>query len=337
MNGNQAEMLANRLRKRARHLAKWARRERIGSYRLYDRDIPEIPLVIDYYEGQRRGHFERAVSCALYRRPYEKAEADEALWLSDMKEAIARELRIDESRVFTKERRRQSGASQYGKTESGAAYEMDVREGDLLFRVNLSHYIDSGLFLDARLARRLAAKEARDKAVLNLFCYTAAFSVHAAASGAAIVDSVDLSSTNLERAKVNFELNGLLRGAKAARRAYNFIRADALSFLCGPRLGRYDIIILNPPVFSNSKMAKADLDLKRDGISLIKQALALLKPEGKLFFGSNIGLPALREFEPAGFSALEITENVRGEDFKKRRVPHWHLFSKKTVDKSRHS
>ncbi|MDR2468408.1 MAG: class I SAM-dependent methyltransferase [Spirochaetaceae bacterium] len=324
----QAAMFAGRLRKRKRHLAKWARREGTGVYRLYDRDIPEIPLVLDYYEGMRNGVLEHALFGALYKRPYEKDAAEESAWLLEMKKAAQEVLSLSEDAIFIKERKRISPFNQYHKDTAARNFELDVREGGLLFRVNLSGYIDCGLYHDARKVRARAAAEAPGKTVLNLFCYTGAFSVYAAAMGAASVDSVDLSAVCLKRAAVNFMLNGLEHGG-----AFRFIRCDVLEFLENARGRRWDIIILNPPVFSNSKKTTHVLDLKHDYPQLLRLALALLAPGGSLYFGARLrGLsPCNEQFAPLygnfpGLVIEDITEKSRCEDFSKHRIPAWLLF-----------
>jgi 23S rRNA G2069 N7-methylase RlmK/C1962 C5-methylase RlmI len=330
----QAALFANRLGKRMRHLQKMARREGTGVFRLYDRDIPEIPIVLDCCEGERRGESCRALFGALYKRPYEKDEAEEAAWLGEMKKAASQALLIPEERIFLKERRRISAHDQYRKTEAARPFELDVREGGLLFRVNLSGYIDSGLYHDARKVRALFAAGVRGKTVLNLFCYTGAFSVYAAAAGAARVDSVDLSAVSLKRAAGNFALNGLEKNT-----AFRFIRAGAFEFLDerGRTDGgaeRWDRIVLDPPVFSNSKKTRRDLDLKRDYLELLSRSLRLLAPGGELYFGARLrGLdprgavfaPLCRAFP--GLLAEDISRAARSEDFAKHRAPLWLRFT----------
>jgi 23S rRNA G2069 N7-methylase RlmK/C1962 C5-methylase RlmI len=341
-NAAQAEMLANRLRKRQRHLRKWARRTGAGVYRLYDRDIPEIPLVLDWYDGVPCG----ALSGALYRRPYEKDEADEALWLAAMKAAAAGALNIGADRIFIKERRHtvhhgQDGAEYDAEsgTENSGQYEKladqrfttDVREGGLIFRVNLSDYLDTGLFPDRRLLRARIREEAAGKRVLNLFAYTCSFSVYAASGGAASIDSVDLSRTYLDWGMLNFELNGFrgknvspwdLSAAGGGLTPYRFIRGDVLRFLPeAHKTGlRWDLIILDPPTFSNSKKMRGSLDIKRDSDELVKRCLALLAPKGKIFVSINA-----RSFKPGedGLpgTVTDLTETLRDEDFRGKRIP----------------
>lgn len=332
----QAEMLANRLRKRFRHLKKWARRTGTEVFRLYDRDIPEIPLVLDWYGG--------ALAGALYKRPYEKDAADEHRWLAGMREAAAEALEIVPGRVFIKFRERQRGKAQYGKLGDARLVET-VREGGFRFQVNLSDYLDTGLFPGLRRLRALVRGEAAGKRVLNLFCYTASFSVYAAGGGAAEIDSVDLSNTYLDWGIENFRLNGFdgkrvsqdavlkNRHSGAPLPSFRFIRADVLSFLAEALRGRrlWDHIILDPPAFSNSKKMTGSLDLRRDHPGLIRSALGLLAPGGKLWFSANVRhfRLNLKEFQDAGFPGLragDLGGQVMDEDFRGKKIPRSYLF-----------
>jgi 23S rRNA G2069 N7-methylase RlmK/C1962 C5-methylase RlmI len=329
----QAEMLANRLKKRFRHLSKWARRTGTEVFRLYDRDIPEIPLVLDWYGGAAAG--------ALYKRPYEKDDAEEQRWIKVMREAAAEALGVKSDSVFIKFRERQRGAAQYRRIgEAGAVRE--VREGGLRFRVNLSDYLDTGLFPDRRRLRARVREEAAGKRVLNLFCYTCSFSVYAAAGGAAEIDSVDLSNTYLQWGLENFRLNGflgepvpegaLLEKPQGALPPFRFIRADVLSFLAhAARVGKtWDLIILDPPAFSNSKKMAASLDLQRDHPRLIRGALRLLDKNGRLWFSANARQFRLNGEETGGaeFPDLRIEDtqaSMMDEDFRGKKIPASYL------------
>jgi 23S rRNA G2069 N7-methylase RlmK/C1962 C5-methylase RlmI len=321
---SQAEMFGNRLRKRQRHLKKWAHRRETDVYRLYDRDIPEIPLVLDRYGD--------AVSGALYQRPYERGEAEEEGWLRVMKAAAAGALDIPEEHIFIKQRRRmrgrRQGLAQYHKMGENS-FVREVREGGLRFRVNLSDYLDTGLFPDRRQLRSLAASESAGKRVLNLFCYTAAFSVYAAAGEAASVDSVDLSNTYLDWGAANFRLNGFQAGRTSfpfpagTGSRYRLIRADVFPFLAaaGAAGFSWDRIILDPPAFSNSKKMRSPLDLRRDHQELITRCLALLNPGGKLYFSAN---PRHFKLNPADFPGAaiqDISARMGDEDFRGRKIP----------------
>ena len=329
---DQAEMLANRLRKRHRHLQKWARRTDTGAFRLYDRDIPEIPLVLDKYAD--------AVSGALYQRPYEKDEAEEEQWLQAMTDAAARALELQRDTVIIKRRQRQRGQAQYEKMADRELVR-EVREGGLLFKVNLSDYLDTGLFLDRRAMRRMVNADSSGKRVLNLFCYTAVFSIHAASGGAVSTDSVDLSNTYLNWARDNFSLNGfdtaMLRldeftgTDNQGKTAHKLIRADAVTFLrqAAASRRRWDSIIIDPPVFSNSTMARADFDLNRDYKDLLADCLALLNPNGKIWFSANarsfktdaadMEMALTNQFP--GIKISDCTDQLIDEDFKGKKIP----------------
>jgi len=337
----QAHMLANRLGKKFKHLAKWAKRTGAGAFRLYDRDIPEIPLVLDYYMDADSGD---CVSGALYKRPYEKDEKEEMLWLDAMKEAAAGALGIDPDCIIIKQRQRQHGDAQYGKQADSAVTRI-ITENTLRYKVNLSDYLDTGLFPDRRLLRNMVQQEAAEKRVLNLFCYTGAYSVAAAAGSASATCSVDMSNTYIGWAKDNFSLNKINSRIVSMRdywhmgnyKANIIVRADALVFLKEARQRRctFDAIILDPPAFSNSKKMTETLDLKRDHPRLLSQCLALLEPGGKLWFSANA-----RSFSPSApdletelkrkYPAVQVSDISRrliDEDFRGRKTPRTFLLS----------
>lgn len=285
----QAQLLHNRLAKRFQHLKKWARRSDIGCYRLYDKDIPEIPLAIDVFHLQNEDSLptknenqqDSYLRIYLYQRPYERDEGEEECWLAAMSQAAAQVVGVDASHVVTKTRMRQRGTDQYEKQETKDSITGIVREQGHRFFVNLSNYLDTGLFMDHRPLRKQVESEAAGKAVLNLFCYTAAFSVYAAAAGASRVDSVDLSNTYLAWGERNFALNGL-----GGRPEYRFIRNDVATFLKDTK-DSWDLIVLDPPTFSNSKKTKDSLDINRDWHRLVNGCLDHLNPGGTLYFSTN--------------------------------------------------
>lgn len=355
-NEYQAKIFANRLSKKYKILRKWARRERITCYRLYDRDIPEVPLAVDIYERVPDG-VESKIECArllrgedarisqndevaakekasrlyahlyLYERPYEKSEEDEKIWLCAMSEAVSSVLEIPKNHVIQKLRKKQKGESQYEKINSDKSLEFYVQEYGQLFRVNLSDYVDTGLFLDHRSLRSIVRSECEKKSVLNLFSYTGSFSVYAAEGKARRVESVDLSNTYLEWARFNFALNDFDPDDKK----FFFTRADVIGFLdqkCAEapnpeKSNRYDIIILDPPTFSNSKATRNSLDINRDWSDLVKKCLNLLNPDGVLYFSTNSRrlkfdgslIPAETD---SGLKTkiTDMTEKSLGEDFK---------------------
>lgn len=349
----QAELLENRISKRYKHLRKWAKRTGVFCFRLYDRDIPEIPLAVDIYEeepdaSKAMGHDESAggdstatsnkgrmfARIALYERPYEKQEDEELAWLNAMKASVAKVLGIPEDAIITKVRRRQSGDSQYEK-EDVKTLAFITREQGLRFKVNLSDYIDTGLFFDHRPLRLTVQGEAAGKRVLNLYCYTGAFSVYAAAGEAAHIDSVDLSGKYLGWAEENMRLNGFSDKSK-----YRFIEGDVTTFLANVsgkiapaaenrdkhQNGKhenagYDIIILDPPTFSNSKKTDTMLDINRDWPSLIESCTSLLSENGVLYFSTNSRKLAFDEKKiPEDFSAKDITSSTIPEDFRNERI-----------------
>ncbi|OQB03354.1 MAG: Ribosomal RNA large subunit methyltransferase K [Spirochaetes bacterium ADurb.Bin215] len=292
---NQALMFANRLSKRYAHLKKWAKRTTVSSFRLYDKDIPEVPLAVDLYTDAETS--DRHLHVSLYERPYDKPDDEENAWMAVMKETAAKTLSVPENHVHTKIRRRQRGTeAQYDKvSERGTCIIID--EGGAKFRINLSDYLDTGIFLDHRPARLHVRETAAGKRVLNLFCYTGAFSVHAALGGAASVTSIDLSRTYLGWAADNMTLNGFgsrtstgdEKNPPASGAPFIFYRYDAMSYLKNAvrARDRWDLIICDPPTFSNSKKLDDVFDINRDWTELCRLCLAVLAPGGTLLFSTN--------------------------------------------------
>ncbi|MBQ7158215.1 MAG: class I SAM-dependent methyltransferase [Treponema sp.] len=313
----QAQLFSNRLAKKYRLLRKWARKNRVSCYRLYDRDIPELPLAADVYEFLPDGVADkieaakflreedqrvsandptvaqeiarrRYLHLFMYERPFETDEAEEQAWMDAMVHAAAEVLSIEESHVIVKTRKRQKGENQYEKLESARTLEGLVQECGQLFKVNLSDYLDTGLFFDHRPLRSIVRETASGKSVLNLFCYTGSFSVYAAEGKARRVESVDLSNTYLGWARENLAQNGFSDAKK-----YVFTKSDVTAFLQKKRAekptdaNRYDIIILDPPTFSNSKSTANTLDINRDWSRLVTDSLNLLSPNGTLYFSTN--------------------------------------------------
>jgi 23S rRNA G2069 N7-methylase RlmK/C1962 C5-methylase RlmI len=329
---SQREMLFNRLKKRSKHLKKWARRIHTDAWRLYDKDIPEIPLLIDMYGD--------SVSGALYERPYEKDPLEEEKWLSVMKNTIAEALDIPLNHIFIKLREHQKGQDQYEKIQN-RAFTRNISEGGLTFKVNLSDYLDTGLFLDHRKTRDFVRSEVKDKRVLNLFCYTGTFSVYAASGGAKEIDSVDMSNTYLDWAAENFALNGFtafqvhpekLGFVDNTKTPFRLIRADVLRFLDEAKKQhlRWDYIILDPPSFSNSKKMSGTLDICRDYQALISSCLKLLSLHGTLLFSSNArGLKLDTSLFP-NISIKDIQAQTVDEDFIGKRNRLCYMFTDKT-------
>jgi 23S rRNA G2069 N7-methylase RlmK/C1962 C5-methylase RlmI len=330
-------MLANRLRKRFRHLKKWAKRAGVSAFRLYDRDIPEIPLTLDYY-GDAEDTSKAALAGALYRCPCQIDDSGEECWLSAMREAASSALGIESGRIFLKPRERQRGRAQYAKMDE-RRFIRNVTEGGLLFQVNLSDYLDTGLFLDRRLMRAMVRDNAGGKRVLNLFSYTGSFSVYAAAGGASATVSVDLSNTYLRWAWHNFALNGfaaeIVDGkdffALSKNYAHTLVRANALAFLDrAASAGQcWDLIVLDPPAFSNSKKMRGTFDLKRDHRELISRCMRLLSRGGGLWFSASerqfktgaAELETVLATRFPGVTATDLGTATVDEDFRGRRTP----------------
>lgn len=322
----QAQLLKNRLTKRFQHLKKWSRRSDVGCCRLYDKDIPEIPLAIDIFfmqESPSASEAETYLRIYLYQRPYEKDEKEETAWLEAMIQAAAQVVGVSQDKVVAKTRMRQRGSDQYEKQETQDSITGIVQEQGHKFFVNLSNYLDTGLFMDHRPLRKIVEQEAQGKAVLNLFCYTASFSVYAAAGGASRVDSVDLSNTYLAWGEKNFSLNGFTDTEK-----YRFTRSDVAQFLKDSR-DSWDIIVLDPPTFSNSKKTKDTLDINRDWPKLVNVAIQHLNPGGTLYFSTNsrqlhfdeglLKLPA-KENDGAQLAVKDITAATIPEDFRNQKI-----------------
>jgi 23S rRNA G2069 N7-methylase RlmK/C1962 C5-methylase RlmI len=307
-------MLANRVRKNARHLGKWARREAVTCWRVYDRDIPEIPITVDSYEGalvinDYREFERRSREVQDDRRERAALERDDA-WLDDAVAAVRAALAPDEVFVKRRERFAHRGAEQQYERQSDRGAWRTVREGGHQFRVNLSDYVDTGLFLDHRITRAMAAAEPA-ATMLNLFGYTGAFSVYAAAAGMRTT-TVDLSNTYLGWAGENLALNRL---------AGELVHADVREFLADAQRGgrRWDLVVVDPPTFSNSKRMDYTWDLQRDHAALLRDVLAVCS--GVVWFSTN-----RRRFELAlDDPALAITDMTRATippDFRDARVHH---------------
>ncbi|MCA9541496.1 MAG: class I SAM-dependent methyltransferase [Myxococcales bacterium] len=303
----QADMLGNRLRKTARHLRKWARREGVDCYRLYDRDIPEVPVAVDWYAGR------------LAIAEYARDDMPDG-WAEAMAAAAGAALEVPTEYVYLRRRARQRGSSQYVR-EARTDERFVVREGELKFFVNLADYLDTGLFLDHRRTRALVGAAAAGRRVLNLYAYTASFTVYAAAGGARRTVSVDLSQTYLDWAADNLALNGFGGPAHA------LVRADVGPWLddAAARGERFDLIVLDPPTFSNSKRMQGVLDLRRDHGDLIDAAMALLAPGGGLWFSTNARRLQLDPEAWPGRRVTERTAQTVPDDFRRRPHRTWYL------------
>lgn len=265
------EAFANRLRKNMRLLRRWAAREGVDCYRLYDADLPEFAVAVDRYGDW--------LHVQEYAPPAQVDPARARARLEQVMTLLPTVTGVDPTQVVLKVRSRQRGPDQYTRQGHGGHF-IEVGEGPARLLVNLTDYLDTGLFPDHRITRALLREWAAGARFLNLFCYTAAATVHAALGGAHSTVSVDLSRTYLEWARRNLELNGV--GGEDHR----LVQADARAWLAADR-GTYDLIFLDPPTFSNSKRMSGVLDIQRDHVALIRQAAARLAPGGRLVFSTN--------------------------------------------------
>lgn len=292
----------NRLRKVWKHLSKQASRQGISCFRCYDHDLPEAPFAIEWYDG--------VVHAAEYKRRHGMDEDTHADWLEAARSVIASVLGLQAEQVFMKMRQRKAGRlGQYEKFGTERV-ERIVPEGGLNFIINLSDYLDTGLFLDHRITRGIVRDVAKGQRVLNLFCYTGSFSVYAASGGATEVTSVDMSRTYINWAKRNMQYNKLYRPE-----AHDFIQDDVLEWLKTVPRERYDLIICDPPTFSNSKRMEAEWDVQRDHVALLKNLLRILSAGGSIFFSNNYrGFQLDREAIPASI-IKDITAATMPFDF----------------------
>lgn len=296
-------MFQNRLLKVYKHKSKQARRLNISCYRVYDHDLPEFPFAIELYAGK--------IYVAEYRRRHGMSEEEHEDWLQQSFEIISQVLQLPAENIYSRERKRQSHREkqQYEKQNSAQDF-FKVEENGLKFLVNLTDYLDTGLFLDHRVTREMVRKEADGKRVLNLFCYTGSFSVYAASGNAAGVTSVDLSKTYLDWAKDNFIINGFKNTDR-----YHFIHADVLQYLKTLQPNSFDLIIIDPPTFSNSKRMKDFFDVQRDHVAVINDALQALSANGVMYFSTNYSRFILNEAEINASSVKDITKATTPFDF----------------------
>jgi len=290
------EMFANRLRKNLKKLKKWAVKEKINCYRLYDADLPEYAVAVDIYADE--------VHLQEYRAPKQIDEHKAAERLRDIQDAVPLVLDMSPDKIHLKVRQQQKGKQQYEK-QSRRGILKEVQEGNCRFLVNLTDYLDTGLFLDHRSTRQLIQKLADGTRFLNLFAYTGAATVHALMGGAVATTTVDMSRTYLEWAEKNIALNNFDPAEE------ELIQADCLNWL-ETATGEYDLIFLDPPTFSNSRGMDGTFDIQRDHVDLLKKTTRLLAAGGILIFSNN-----LRKFQMdhGALSELQI------EDISKKTLP----------------
>ncbi|MEH6388371.1 MAG: bifunctional 23S rRNA (guanine(2069)-N(7))-methyltransferase RlmK/23S rRNA (guanine(2445)-N(2))-methyltransferase RlmL [Pseudomonas profundi] len=300
-----AQMFANRLKKNLKVLGKWARQQDISCYRVYDADMPEFAVAIDLYDGW--AHVQE------YAAPASISEAKAQARLQDVLVALPDTLGIPADRVVLKQRLKQAGKQQYQRMDRRGEF-MTVREGQVKLLVNLTDYLDTGLFLDHRPLRLRLAQEAQGKRFLNLFCYTASATVHAAVAGARKTTSVDLSRTYLDWARRNLSLNGLSD-------LHELVQADVMEWLEAAE-GEYDLIFVDPPTFSNSKRMEDVFDIQRDHVHLIDMAMARLAPGGTLYFSNNFRRFRMAPSLEASYKVEDISAATLDRDFQRNTRIH---------------
>jgi len=312
---DKLEMFKNRLTKVYRHVRKQARRRGIQCFRVYDHDLPEFPFCIEFYGDK--------LYVAEYKRRHGMTEEEHDDWVEKSLQVAAEVLSVNKENIFLKLRQRKPGRlGQYQKYDE-VQHEFVVEEHELKFFINLSDYLDTGLFLDHRITRQMVREQSAGKKVLNLFAYTGSFSVYAAAGGAAEVITVDLSKTYLQWAERNMQLNGFTDSSK-----YQFVHADVKQYLKTIAADYYDIIVMDPPTFSNSQRMKDILDIQRDHAELINDCLRGLRKGGILYFSTNFRRFVLEKEKIAAAEIKDITKATTPFDFEGKLWRWCYLISK---------
>lgn len=291
----------NRLEKVYRHLTKQARRQGISCYRIYDHDLPEAPFIVEVYENK--------LYVSEYKRRHHLTEEEHASWLDECLNIMAAVTGVAIENIFVKLRHRKEGRGNQYQKVAEEKNEFVAEEAGLKFLVNLSDYLDTGLFLDHRITRQMVKEQCAGKRVLNLFCYTGSFSVYTMAGGASEVVSVDLSKTYLAWAEKNRLLNF------PDYPVHKVVHADVLQYLKGLSAGSFDLIVMDPPTFSNSKRMEDILDIQRDHVVLINQCMKALTPGGLLYFSTNYTKFQLRAGQLHATQVKDITKATTPFDF----------------------
>ncbi|MEM7293873.1 MAG: bifunctional 23S rRNA (guanine(2069)-N(7))-methyltransferase RlmK/23S rRNA (guanine(2445)-N(2))-methyltransferase RlmL [Pseudomonadota bacterium] len=304
--GDDIGMFVNRIRKNHKSLRGWARQNNLDAYRVYDGDLPQFNAAVDVFycgDSRTRVHLQEYA-------PPKTVDADRAnARLDSMVAAIPELFDCREEDVFVKTRRRQRGEDQYSRLGRHGSFHT-VREGDCEFRVNFEDYQDCGLFLDHRKVRQRIQNAVAGKTFLNLFAYTGAASVYAAVGGAASITTLDMSQRYLDWARENWALNPVESIPHA------FIEADCIEWLTSNNnTSRFDLILLDPPTFSNSKKMSTTWDVQRDHTSLVLAAMQLLNPGGKLVFSTNRQKFRLDAHLESTFSCRDVSRKTVPRDF----------------------
>jgi 23S rRNA (guanine2445-N2)-methyltransferase / 23S rRNA (guanine2069-N7)-methyltransferase len=298
---DEGRAFANRLLKNMRKLSKWAKKEGVFCYRIYDRDMPEYNICLDIYDGW--------LHVQEFAPPSSVEKEVASRRLNTMLAVIRKVFDVKREQIFIKTRYRQKGRRQYEK-KAGKGRLLEVREGDCRFLVNLTDYIDTGLFLDHRPLREKIAKEIKGKRFLNLFGYTGTATVCAAKGGAAFTTTVDLSNTYLHWCRLNLSLNGF-SGIK-----HEVVKDDCVEWIL-KTTKRFDLIFLDPPTFSNTKKTGRTFDIQRDHSKLITLAMDRLDDNGLLLFSTNFRKFILDRSLFDSFEIVETTDQTIPFDFQR--------------------
>ena len=296
----------NRLRKNLKPLRKWADKEQVSCYRIYDADMPEFNLAIDWYNGE--------LHVQEYKPPKTVDEEKAKQRLDWAVKALVKLLDVPKSAIVVKTRSRQKGKQQYRKLAQDRQYRM-VREGEAWLLLNLRDYLDTGLFLDHRPVRQWIYEQAKGTRFLNLFAYTGVATVQAALGGAKHTVSVDMSRTYLDWARSNLLLNGF------SDDHHRLVQANCLQWLVQSN-EQFDLIFLDPPTFSNSKRMQGVLDIQRDHVQLVEAAMKRLEPGGKLLFSNNFKRFELEPSVAKQFAVQDLTQASIPPDFKNSKNIH---------------
>ncbi|KWW09633.1 23S rRNA methyltransferase [Pasteurella multocida] len=299
---------ANRLQKNSKKIEKWAKQQGINAYRLYDADLPEYNLAVDRYDDH--------IVVQEYAAPKNIDENKARQRLLDAVTATLQVTGVETNKLILKVRQKQKGTNQYEKLANKGDY-FYVNEYGAKLWVNLTDYLDTGLFLDHRLTRKMLGEMAKGKDVLNLFAYTGSATVHMALGGAKSTTTVDMSNTYLNWAEQNLLLN------EFEGKQHKLIQADCLQWLA--RCDRqFDLIFVDPPTFSNSKRMEDSWDVQRDHIKLMTQLKRILRPNGTIVFSNNKrGFKMdVEGLETLGLSAVDITAKTLPLDFERNKQIH---------------
>ncbi len=306
MKGNQMDSsaLKNRLQKNQKKLKSYLTKAGIEAYRIYNKDIPEFPYLIDIYA-------DHAVIFEQGKKLNDEEEVIREKHQQEISDTIAGVFGISSARQHFKLREKQRGNEQYKRLKEDQSEYFTVKEPPFKFLVNPDRYLDTGLFLDHRPLRQFLLKNCLPKRVLNLFCYTGSLSVAAALGGARQVTSVDMSRTYLDWAEENFRLNDINPSEHV------FHQADVLKDLAKRKEAgeQFDLILLDPPSFSNSKRMEDDLDIERDHPLMIRDCMTLLAPDGHLYFSTNKRKFEMHSIVEEKFQVKEISQWTVPQDF----------------------